>query len=80
MGSIPCKKIKPGTYSYRGWIIQCVGYYKPERCVVWEAYNQETGCVDFHEFSKKTIKWLIDDSLAKNNLSTIPEKMEGKDE
>lgn len=63
MGSIHCKKIKAGTYSYRGWIIQCVGYYEPERRVVWEAYDPETGCADFHGFSKREIKWRIDNSL-----------------
>lgn len=66
MGSTPCKKIKPGTYKYRGWIIQCVGYYESERCVVWEAYDPVTGCGDFHGFSKREIKRLIDDSLNKN--------------
>lgn len=63
----PCQKIKPGTYKYRGWIIQCVGYYEPERCVVWEAYDPETGCADFHAFSKKAIKKLIDESPSKND-------------
>ena len=66
MGSFLCKKIKAGTYKYRGWIIQCVGYYEPERRVVWEGYDPETGCADFHAFSKKAIKRLIDDSLSKN--------------
>lgn len=66
----PCKKIKAGTYSYRGWIIQCVGYYEPsawgqERRVVWEAYDPVSGCADFHSFSKSEIKWLIDESLSK---------------
>lgn len=60
------KKIKAGTYSYRGWIIQCVGYYESERCVVWEAYDPETGCADFHGFSKREIKWRIDENLSKN--------------
>ena len=62
----PCKKIKAGTYKYRGWIISCVGYYEPERRVCWEGYDPETGYADFHGFSKKEIKWLIDDSLSKN--------------
>jgi hypothetical protein len=68
MGGIPCKKIKEGTYSYRGWIIQCVGYYDSERRAVWEAYDPETGCVDFHawRFSKREIKRRIDENLSKN--------------
>lgn len=61
-----CKKIKAGTYKYRGWIISCVGYYEPERRVCWEGYDPETECGDFHGFSKREIKWLIDESLSKN--------------
>jgi hypothetical protein len=61
----PCKKIKAGTYEYRGWIVSCVGYYEPEKRVCWEAYDPETGCGDFHGYSKREIKWLIDDSLTK---------------
>lgn len=57
----PCKKIKAGTYEYRGWVISCVGYYEPEQRVCWEAYDPKTGCADFHGFSKREIKWLIDE-------------------
>lgn len=42
------------------------GYYHPEHCVCWEGYDPKTGHADFHGFSKKEIKWLIDDSLSKN--------------
>ncbi len=62
----PCKKIRAGKYEYRGWIISSVGYYHTEHCVCWEGYDPETGCSDFRGFSKKEIKWLIDDSLSKN--------------
>lgn len=62
----PCKKIRAGKYEYRGWIISSVGYYHPEHCVCWEGYDPKTGHADFHGFSKKEIKWLIDDSLSKN--------------
>lgn len=62
----PCKKIKAGTYKYRGWIISCVGYYEPERRVCWEGYDPDTGCGDFHGYSKREIKMLIDISLSKN--------------
>ena len=61
-----CKKIRAGKYEYRGWIISCVGYYEPEQRVAWEAYDPKTGCADFHGFSKKEIKWLIDEDLSKN--------------
>lgn len=60
----PCKKIKAGKYKYRGWIISCVGYYEPERRVCWEAIDPETTCGDFHGYSKKEIKRLIDDYLS----------------
>ena len=62
----PCKKIRAGKYEYRGWIINCVGYYEPEQRVCWEAYDPKTGCGDFHGYSKQQIKWLIDESLSKN--------------
>ena len=62
----PCKKIRAGKYEYRGWIISRVGYYEPEQRVVWEAYDPNTGCADFHGYSKQEIKWLIDEDLSKN--------------
>ena len=62
-----CKKIRAGKYEYRGWVISCVGYYEPERRVCWEAYDPQTGYADFHGFSKKEIKWLIDANLSKIN-------------
>lgn len=61
-----CKKIRAGKYKYRGWIISCVGYYEPKQRVCWEAYDPKTGCADFHGFSKRELKWLIDESLSKN--------------
>lgn len=60
-----CEKIKAGKYKYRGWIISSVGYYPPEHRVCWEGYDPKTGNADFHGFSKKEIKRLIDDSLNK---------------
>lgn len=61
----PCTKIKAGKYAYRGWVISRVGYYEPERRVVWEGYDPETGSADFHGFSKGEIKKLINKSLTK---------------
>lgn len=58
-----CKKIRAGKYEYRGLIISRVGYYEPEKRVVWEAYDKVTGNADFHGFSKKEVKWLIDNNL-----------------
>ena len=49
------------------YFLRCgVGYYEPEQRVAWEAYDPKTGCADFHGFSKKEIKWLIDEDLSKN--------------
>jgi hypothetical protein len=56
----PCKKIKAGTYEYRGWIISSVGYYHPEQKVCWEGVDPETQSGDFHGYSKRQIKNLID--------------------
>jgi len=64
---IPCKKIRAGQYEYRGWIISCVGYYEPDQRVCWEAYDPKTGFADFHGFSKREIKWLIDYDVSKNS-------------
>ena len=62
----PCKKIRAGKYLYRGWIIVCIGYYHPEKRVVWEGYDPESGNADFHGFSKAEIKMMIDDDLYRN--------------
>lgn len=62
----PCKKIRAGKYQYRGWVISRVGYYEPEQRVAWEAYDPKTGFADFHGFSKREIKALIDTDLSKN--------------
>ena len=34
------KIIGPGHYEYRGFEIRCLGYYPPERSIVWEAYDE----------------------------------------
>lgn len=60
----PCKKIRAGKYEYRGWIISSVGYYEPEGRVCWEAVDPKTNYGDFHGFSKKQIKWLIDNYMS----------------
>lgn len=57
-----CKRIKAGKYLYRGWLISSVGYYEPEKRVCWEAYDPKTGWSDFHGYSKREVKSLIDDS------------------
>lgn len=66
----PCKKITNGKYKYRGWIVASVGYYPPDHCVVLECYDHETGCADFHAFSKKAIKRLIDEAMKKEDIQS----------
>ena len=61
-----CKRISSGNYEYRGYIIQCVGYYHPDHHVVWEACPKSNMLyADFHEFSLREVKIAIDDDLDK---------------
>lgn len=66
-----CKKISRGQYLYRGVEINCIGYYPPEKRVVWEGsiISTEAGkitCGDYHGFTKKEIMMWIDEDLDKN--------------
>lgn len=36
-------KISKGHYTYKGIQINCIGYYPPEKRVVWEAVDKN-GC------------------------------------
>lgn len=54
-------KIKSGEYLYKGYRIVCIGYYEPEHRIVWEAENLETGCGDFHAYTKREIIDFIDE-------------------
>ena len=56
------KIISPGHYLYRGFEIRCLGYYPPERSVVWEAYD-ETGCGFAHAHTLHEVRILIDSDL-----------------
>lgn len=47
-------------YSYKGYEIRCHGYYPPEKRVVWEGIDIETGNGDVRGFTKREIKILID--------------------
>ena len=55
-------KLSPGHYMYRGYQIDCIGYYPPERRVVWEAVDHD-GCGFAHSHSLRTSKILIDQLL-----------------
>lgn len=56
------KRLSRGHYMYRGFKITCVGYYEPEKRIVWEAVD-ENGCGFAHSFSLRDTKRLIDDDL-----------------
>ena len=58
------KKIRAGKYSYRGYIVTCIGYYPPEKRIVWEA-EDENGCGFAQSFSLKKTKELIDEEIEK---------------
>ena len=55
-----CKKIHRGNYEYRGYIIQCGGYYHPEHRITWEACPKGEIYADFHGFSLSEVKRTID--------------------
>lgn len=54
------KKIRPGKYLYKGYVITNHGYYPPDKRVWWEAVNIKTGCADHHSNTKSGVKHLID--------------------
>ena len=56
------KRISKGKYLYRGYIIECIGYYHPEHRVCWECidnYGNGFG----HGYSLKECKMWIDEEL-----------------
>ena len=54
-----CKRIRRGNYEYRGYIIQCVGYYHPEHRVCWEACPKDEIYADFTDFPCGRLRWLL---------------------
>lgn len=62
--SAVCRKIRAGKYEYKGWIISCVGYHEPDQKVCWEAYSPTTGQADYHGYSKRMVKALIDADMS----------------
>lgn len=55
------KRIKSGLYEYRGLIVRNHGYYPPDQCVWWEAFNPNTGEAEFHAHTLYEIKAMIDE-------------------
>ena len=54
---------------YRGYTIRNYGYYPPDKCVWWEAVNDETGEADFHAHRLKDIIKMINEALGVENGS-----------
>lgn len=54
------KRIRAGLYLYRDYRVMCLGYYPPEKRVVWEASDLKDGHGAFHAFSKRQLKYIID--------------------
>ena len=61
-----CKRISHGHYLYRGFEINCVGYYNPEHSVCWEAVD-EFGCGFAHSHTLKETKKWVDIELDEKN-------------
>ena len=54
---------------YRGYTIRNHGYYPPDKCVWWEAVNDETGEADFHAKRLRDIIIMINEALGVQNGS-----------
>lgn len=52
---------------YRGYTIRNHGYYPPDKCILWEAINDNTGCADFHAHRLSDIIKMINDDLGIEN-------------
>lgn len=63
-GRYKAKRIQAGHYIYRGYEINCCGYFGPERSIVWEAYD-EFGCAWAHAYTLREVKQYIDYELDK---------------
>ena len=56
-----CPKPIVSSRYYRGYTIQNHGYYPPDKCIWWEAVNDETQCADFHAHRLRDIIRMIDE-------------------
>ena len=62
MDKYKAKRISNGFYIYRGYEIHCIGYYRPEHKIVWEAVD-ENGCAFAHSYSLRDTKIFIDEEI-----------------
>lgn len=58
------RRISKGHYLYRGYRINCVGYYAPDRHRCWEAVDKD-GTGFAHSYSLKMTKALVDDEVTR---------------
>lgn len=61
------KKISKGHYLYRGYRINCVGYYAPDKHKCWEAVDKD-GTGFAHSYSLRMTKALVDVRLPERNV------------
>lgn len=57
-------RVNKGIYEYRGFRIECVGYYNPEHRVCWEAVDED-GWGFGHAYTLKECKMWVDKRLDK---------------
>lgn len=57
-------RVDTNIYEYRGFQVECVGYYPPEGRVVWEAVDHD-GIGFAHAFTLRECKMWIDEELDK---------------
>jgi len=57
-------RVDTNIYEYRGFQVECVGYYPPEGRVVWEAVDHD-GSGFAHAFTLRECKMWIDKELDK---------------
>lgn len=55
-------RVDTNIYEYRGFRIECVGYYPPEHRVCWEAVD-ENGCGFAHAYTLRECKRWVDIEL-----------------
>lgn len=60
------KKISKGHYEYRGFNIDCIGYYPPEQRVCWECTDDD-GSAFGHSYSMRGCIVEIDLEIEREN-------------
>lgn len=58
-------RIDKQVYEYRGFRIECVGYYNPDHKIAWEAVDKD-GYGFAHAFTLRECKMWVDYEIEKN--------------